>query len=314
MVWAGKHRAVAAMLSAIALSGCALITGLSSLEADIPPSSDGGAAEGAGSDTASSPPDAAPGDDTGGDAQPPVDAGFEAGSYAATVLADAPLGYWRLDEKKAPTVVAAHDFSGHFADGTYGDAVVRGVPGLLAADPDLAASFPGSIGATNAVLVTERPLLEPATAVSVELWVQPAAGLAPSALVSYGDAANAPHQPYALFLDTAARATPVYAFALAAGGVQVSVYSTTVPTAGQKNHLVGTYDGKAIALYVDGQLESSLNANGLVGHYDTTNGLGIGIRYSDGPVFDGVLDEVAIYGSALSAARVRAHYLAAIGK
>ncbi len=61
----------------------------------------------------------------------------------------------------------------------------------------------------------------------------------------------------------------------------------------------------------DGSLNASQAASGAISNYAaSSNGLGIGHRYtSTEPVFDGTIDEVAIYGVALSAAiRVLAHY------
>jgi hypothetical protein len=85
--------------------------------------------------------------------------------YASTVLADHPLGYWRLGESSGTT---AFDSSGNGHNGTYVGGVTLGVPGLIGnGDPDTAASFSGSghvdLGTLNLNLST----------VTLEAWINP---------------------------------------------------------------------------------------------------------------------------------------------
>src|SRR2546422_11078822 len=56
-------------------------------------------------------------------------------SYRASVLADHPVAYWRLDEETGTGLV---DASGNGNDGTYAGAVSLGQPGALASDGDTA--------------------------------------------------------------------------------------------------------------------------------------------------------------------------------
>ena len=51
-------------------------------------------------------------------------------AYRDAVLADSPVGYWRLAE----TTGAAVDTAGNAAGGTYNGGMTRGVPGALAND------------------------------------------------------------------------------------------------------------------------------------------------------------------------------------
>lgn len=60
-------------------------------------------------------------------------------TYRDAVLADAPVGYWRLGETSGP----AADESSSAVAGTYQGGVVRGVAGALSGDPDAAARFDG---------------------------------------------------------------------------------------------------------------------------------------------------------------------------
>jgi PKD repeat protein len=77
-------------------------------------------------------------------------------------------------------------------------------------------------------------------------------------------------------------------------------------------HLVGTFDGSSARLYVNGVLAASTGAGYL---QNTARPLRIATGATDltSPQYylPGRVDEVAVYGSALSAARVQAHYAAA---
>ena len=65
--------------------------------------------------------------------------GADETTYSATVLADAPVGYWRLDESNGRT---AYDSSGANRNGTYAAAgVALGASGALTGDPDTAAAL-----------------------------------------------------------------------------------------------------------------------------------------------------------------------------
>src|SRR5438874_13602683 len=56
--------------------------------------------------------------------------------YSAVVLADTPLGYWRLGESDASQ--PAKDASGNGYDGTYNGGVTVGQPGAINGDADTA--------------------------------------------------------------------------------------------------------------------------------------------------------------------------------
>lgn len=247
-------------------------------------------------------------------AQPaPLDGGVAdlAGSYAATVLADAPLAYYRLDE---PTGTVAHDASGRGHDGSYGANVVRGAAGLLTGDSDGAATFSGGAWSLAGVVTVPPSLtLEPETALTVELWMrQTVYNLDFTALVDYGDAPNLTvDSPYAAVLYN--KAFGLYLWSRQAGSASAPDFHTvTQPALNTTYHVVISYDGTAIRLYVNGVLESTRPFSGPIAGYGGS-GLGIGGSAAGGNgdlVFAGTIDEVAIYGTALTPQRVLAHYTA----
>ena len=94
-----------------------------------------------------------------------------------------------------------------------------------------------------------------------------------------------------------------------AGGWNV-VYGPSI-VLNQWTHLVGTYDGTTLRLYVNGALVSS---NTVTYTPNTTRPLRVAAGRTESSaqyLLPGRVDEVAVYGSALSAARVQAHFIAA---
>jgi RHS repeat-associated protein len=91
----------------------------------------------------------------------------------------------------------------------------------------------------------------------------------------------------------------------------------------QPHHVVVTYTNGVDSLYVDGQLKASQSSDSEVAYSPTYNyyvGDGFVSTYPNTPTsgngwwpFTGTIGEVAVYGSALSAARVQAHFAAGSG-
>ena len=71
--------------------------------------------------------------------------------------------------------------------------------------------------------------------------------------------------------------------------------------------VVATYDGSDLRIYVNGTLKGTTAASGSIDAYDGSLTIGSG---GDG-YFDGGLDEVAVFGSALSSTQISAQYSAA---
>lgn len=178
-----RHVAAAAALSALVPS--CLLFDLGGLTGA--PSGDGGASDAGGigdvgtTGDAQSPKDAPGPEANDGNGEAPevmpeggVDAGDagEAGllSYAATVLSDGPIAYWRLDDT---TTATAKDSSGYGHDGSYQGGVTLGATGIPG-DVDKAVYFDGS----GEMTVTLPGLFDFAgnAPYSVELWAKPASG------------------------------------------------------------------------------------------------------------------------------------------
>lgn len=254
--------------------------------------------------------------------------------YPAAVLANSPRAYWRLDEPENGTGnngVVAHDYAGGH-NGFYSNTVNAVLGYNPVADPDTATQ----VGATIDQLVAGindvdfgRAANSPGAAFSVEAWVFGASQLASNTIIAKGiNGALAPGigtgtDQYAI--DLAGTFAPTNTFRFLVRGATGQGYQaiSRIPpfdiTTGQAtwHHLVGVCDqpNSNVFLYVDGLLSASAtippNAGIIAQPLPTT----IGSRQGD-PTLDynnqwiGAIDDVAIYGTALSAGQILTHFYA----
>jgi hypothetical protein len=223
--------------------------------------------------------------------------------YAQTVLADSPLAYWRFDEASGTT---ARDFSGNGHDATYMGGVQLGGPGAIAGESDGAAIFDGSSGYVDA---GDLFAFAGSQAFSVEAWVRSVSEAGYGGIFSREDVAGGP--PSEGYLGFVSPSNGVYGFQRLDGNDLTSVTSTA-SASGQYDHVVATYDGTTMTIYVDGAAQnmqtSSFGIAGAVNHFVVGAEAGGAEAF-----FRGVLDEVAVYEHVLSPTRVNAHYLAGTG-
>jgi hypothetical protein len=77
-------------------------------------------------------------------------------------------------------------------------------------------------------------------------------------------------------------------------------------------HYVGTYDGKTATLYVNGSPNTAPTSAFISMAASSFNNIGRGSAGA-GTYFPGVIDEVAVYGTALSNSQVLSHYAIGLG-
>lgn len=217
-------------------------------------------------------------------------------SYSSEVLADSPLGYWRQGDATAATMT---DSSGNGHHGiAYAGTVTLGATGLLVGDSDTCADFTAGNGAVNGAAWMSSP-----TAVTVEAIIKPDTVSGSSYnFIAVRDDNNGTGNLWWLVLK-AGKLT-----ALCRGS---EVAGATTIVAGTTYHVAFTYDGTTAKLYVNGALDGSAARSGSMS--TGNNDLLIGRWGSPGAplYFDGKIDEVAYYGTALSGTRIAAHYTAA---
>jgi YD repeat-containing protein len=198
-------------------------------------------------------------------------------TYKSVVLSDNPVGYYRLDETSGTT---AHDSSGHAISGTYqSGAYTLGVAGALAGDSDKAVHDSVDSPATAA---SSSSFPSGNSARTLEVWLR----------TTSADTANVLTENE---------------FGLEKVGSQLAIRSQGLPIqfavpyafADNNWHLFDlTFDGSTADVYYDGALVESAGMSLATSPSPTLNTGGV----------VGDLDESAIYGAALSPARIVAHW------
>lgn len=220
--------------------------------------------------------------------------------YSSVILADSPIGYWRLNETSgtdaAPLAGANH--------GTYSGCTLN-QPGLIPTDGDPAPTF--LYASTSSIVIADAGSVFDFTGTStfsLEIWfLLTDIATASRFIWSRTDATNG----YWVYVD---QSTQTIRFDRFGGGGSDEVTSAAI-SLNTVYHLVCTYDGTTMTVYLNGQASGtplassrSIAAN--------VNNFTIGEYSGTGNWWSGTLDEPAVYNYALSAARVQAHYDAAV--
>jgi concanavalin A-like lectin/glucanase superfamily protein/chitobiase/beta-hexosaminidase-like protein/Big-like domain-containing protein len=238
---------------------------------------------------------------------------FHGVSYAAAILVDQPIGYYRFEEPAGSPVATNSGSTG--GDGAYytGNEPSPGVGGSPSSAKGASGPRPPAFGGFAADnhsasfdgvgewVDTRNQFLQGLAAFSLECWVAPNGRAAfPNrvGIVGQNDATEFG------FIDpnTIDLWTPN-------GGALGTAYA--FPD-GEWHQVVTTGDGTSIATYYDGALQgtggNSTTAYGQSAYFVHIGGGGV--FDPTGNWFQGNIDEVAIFDKALSASRIADHYLA----
>lgn len=216
-----------------------------------------------------------------------------AADYATTILATSGLvGYWRIGEASGSVL----DSSGNGTTGSAsGSGITRDVTGALASGDDGAITNDGT-GFIQ--FASPSSALDVGDVFTLEAWVKPAATGTALGIVSKG--------PFRWLLRLDASGN----LELVRSGVASIVTSTSAVGTGAWHHVVATKNGSTNVLYIDG-VDVTGSVSNQTMDADAGAQMFIGADYVAGPFhtdpFDGSIDEVAVYGVALSAATVAAH-------
>ena len=222
---------------------------------------------------------------------------------APEVLADGPVGYWRLGEASGTT---AGDAAVPADDGTYVGAPTLGVTGLVSGI-DTAVGFDGVDDTVTASLTGLSTTLR-----TVELWFSADTVVSRQVLAQVSNPASG----VAVYLD----GTDLWISSWNA--TQGTVSGSMTVAAGTTYHLVVVYDtAGTFEAYLDGSATAAITVAGATGTLGAAMDVTIGsvtadIEFHDGPgaggnFFDGVIDEVAVYDTVLTTTRITAHNTAA---
>lgn len=228
----------------------------------------------------------------------PVGGAFGVG-YAGAVIQDNPVGYWRLGE---PSGTTAADATGNGHGGTYTGGYTLAQAGALARDTDGAVALNGS---TGYVTVPNHAAWDLPGDFTVECWVK-LATTAPARQTFVGHDNGAGNNPKWMFWLESGQ---LNFFHHIANTLTYPVTGAWSPTVGVWYHLAVTRSGNNYVIYVDGT--SFATGTNAVAIPAATAALEIG-RAEANFYLSGSIDEVAIYPTALSGARITAHRNAAL--
>jgi hypothetical protein len=220
----------------------------------------------------------------GGTATPPP-----APTYADTVTADAPIGYWKLADLGTTT---AADSSGLGHPGNYSGTVALGQPGLLTHSNDTAVTFRNA--SFDGRMVTQYLYGYAGSSVTAETWAKYTSATGLDQLVTR----NYPSNGGWMLGVTRTSGIQQAQFTVVKGGAKYTASAGITPGT---VYLAGTYDGSAVRLYVNGTLAATRTLAGAPLSATANTVLA-------GTIVDDVtLDETAVYDRALTAAQLQAH-------
>jgi len=216
--------------------------------------------------------------------------------YRDLIVADGPIAYWRLGETAGTTAV---DEMGRI-DGLYVGDCERGVPGALTNNSAVRFN-PG----TPLCMVTfdanfDFPDRLPYT---IEAWIEPTSAFPFGHIFSRQVRDSLmPLEGYAILESP----TGLYAERIVNSDNQAT--SDVAIPADTFTHVAVVYDGDALTVYIDGIAGTPKPDTTQATSFTATAMIGCSIF--EVACFQGVIDDVAIYGRALSTATIAAHHAA----
>ncbi|MEY4634153.1 MAG: hypothetical protein RLZ18_1525, partial [Actinomycetota bacterium] len=226
----------------------------------------------------------------------PVSGSNNSESYANAVLADAPTSYWKLNEAASPSTVIDYGSAANNATNT-------------------SATFGGAInptGTTSATFSAGKVTANANTAYSTrtfsgDAWIN-LSGSAPAwnTVFALGTSSN----PWGIWVHNSGS---IHTRIQNTAGTTISTFGapagTIVP--GKWTHVAVTYDGTTVMAYINGAPVVRQLAVGLdIANVSNFVTIGAEDNSTTNAAFAGSLAHVAIYGTALSPERIKAHVLA----
>jgi YD repeat-containing protein len=222
-------------------------------------------------------------------------------AYAQAVRTTTGLrAYWRFGETSG---TSANDETTNNLDATFQNTPTLGATGLLTGDTNKATDFVRS--SSGRATVADNTLLDP-TNITLEAWVRvdstPAFGSSYTILSKTNSSGN--DFGYSLAYQRQGFNTQLE-FAVSTGTTTTYSVNQTL-TVGTTYYVVATYDGTRMRLYLNGtQLGTGQAKTGNIRNSAQAAWIG---SFNTSDNWDGVIDEPAIYSTALSQTTITAHY------
>jgi hypothetical protein len=200
------------------------------------------------------------------------------------------VGFWKLNEGSAST---AADSSGNNPHGT-----IAGDPAWVAGPTGYALKFDGD---GDYVDLGNDPSLNITNQITVAAWINvDTFDCEWQAIITKGDGSWRLQRN-----GTQGSIEFACTGAFVPNALVGSLFGTANVNDGRWHHITGTYDGSTICLYVDGELDVSSEADGLIEVNDYNLFIGANAEKSNRN-FKGSIDDVRVYSYALSAEEVQA--------
>jgi YD repeat-containing protein len=222
--------------------------------------------------------------------------------YAQAVRTTAGLrAYWRLGETTGTT---ANDETTNNLDGVYENSPTLGITGLLTGDSNRAVDFTRS--SSERVTVADNTLLDP-TNISLEAWVRPDSSLSFGQVRTIFAKSNSSGSDFSYSLDYRRSGFSTNQLVFSITTTSNTDYTVTQTlNSGTRYHIVATYNGSTMRIYVNGvQVGSGQSKTGNM--RNAAQPLRIGSFWTQ-DFWDGAIDEAAVYSTALSATEIQTHY------
>ena len=222
--------------------------------------------------------------------------------YAQAVRTTAGLrAYWRLAEA---TGTNANDETANNLDGTYENTPTLGAAGLLIGDSNKAVDLTRS--SSERITVADNTLLDP-TNLTLEAWVRPDSSLSFGQVRTIFAKSNSQGNDFSYSLDYRRSGLTTNQLMFSVTTSTNTDYTVTQTlTSGTNYYIAATYNGSTMRIYVNGvEVGSGQSKTGNL--RNSAQPLRIGAFWTQ-DYWDGAIDEAAVYGTAVPAATLLAHY------
>ncbi len=230
-------------------------------------------------------------------------------AYEDEVLADSPVGYWRLGETSG---TSAADLGSAAQAGTYSGGYTLNQTSLLASDAaNKSVLLNGSSGYIDCTASGAFSFAGGNMTGECVAKFNAFPGSGDSAWL-FGKAYDGGSSKvgYSLRLEVSGAVKTLKVESYDGSTAHGATFDVSAWTTGTIYHIAFTYDGTNWKLYVNGSVVASTAGSGPQSSSRPRNIGRESTTFGDGAYFNGTIDEVALYGTALSAGRISAHYAA----